>query len=93
VVISPDGAHLYVSLGRAKSVAVIDVASRTVTKVIADVGTRPWGIGISPDGKTLFTANGRSGDIAFIDAASGTVERHVATGGSPWGITVMPASR
>ena len=93
VVISPDGTHLYVTLGRAKSVAVIDVATRTVAKVIEEVGTRPWGIGISPDGKTLFTANGRSGDISLIDTASGTVERHIATGGSPWGISVLPAAR
>ena len=94
VVISPDAAHLYVSLGRNKGVAIIDVATRTVAKVIPDVGTRPWGIGISADGKTLFTANGRSGDISFIDAASGTVAKHVSTGGSPWGIGVLtPASR
>ena len=90
LVLSPDGSRLYVSLGRAKSVAVIDVAARKVLNVIADVGTRPWGIGISPDGTKLFTANGRGGDISIIDAATGAIDKRVSTGGSPWGIAVLP---
>jgi YVTN family beta-propeller protein len=87
-VLSPDGRKVYVSLGRAKSVAVIDVAGRTVERSIEGVGTRPWGIGVSADGRTLFTANGPSGDVAVIDIATGKVTRQIATGGSPWGIVV-----
>ena len=74
--------------GRAKSISVIDVASRKVTRTIDDIGARPWGIGISPDGKMLYTANGSSGDVSVVDAATGNVVTRIATGGSPWGISV-----
>lgn len=91
VVLSPDQAMLYVSLGRARSVGVIDVAARAFVRFIDDVGVRPWGIDISPDGRTLFTANGPSGDVSIIDLASGTVTTRVATGGSPWGVLAAAA--
>jgi YVTN family beta-propeller protein len=86
LVLAPDESHLYVSLGRARAVAVIDVASRTLVRTIDEVGTRPWGIAVSPDGRTLYTANGPSNDVSVIDVAAGTVVRRIATGGSPWGI-------
>jgi YVTN family beta-propeller protein len=89
-ILSPDGRQLFVSNGRGTSVSVIDVASRSVMRTIADVGTRPWGIGVSPDGAKLYTANGPGGDISIVDVATGTVERRVELGGSPWGIEVSP---
>ena len=76
------------SNGRGRSVSVIDVATRQVTRTFADVGTRPWGIGISPDGQSVYTANGPSADVSVIDAASGRVTRRVTLGGSPWGVAV-----
>ena len=87
-VLSPDGRELFVSNGRGRSVSVIDVATRQVTRTFADVGTRPWGIGISPDGQSVYTANGPSADLSVIDAASGRVTRRIALGGSPWGVAV-----
>jgi YVTN family beta-propeller protein len=90
-VLSSDGRELFVSLGRAKSVAVIDVAGRKFVRSIDEVGTRPWGIDISPDGRRLFTANGPSSDVSVIDIASGKVERKIAVGGSPWGLDVARA--
>ena len=87
-VLSPDGARLFVTLGRAKSVAIVDVAAQALAGSIEEVGTRPWGIGISPDGRQIYTANGPSGDVTIIDTASGKVEAKVAVGGSPWGIAV-----
>jgi YVTN family beta-propeller protein len=77
-----------VSLGRAKSIAVIDVKGRKLVRTIDDVGGRPWGIAIGADGKTLYTANGPSGDVSVVDVASGTVTARIATGGSPWGAVV-----
>ena len=92
-VISPDGRLLYVSLGRAKSVAVIDVASRKHLRSIEDVGTRPWGIALRADGKKLYTANGPSADVSVIDTESGKVEARITTGGSPWGVVVAGSAR
>jgi YVTN family beta-propeller protein len=82
---SPDGSLLFVSLGRAQSIAIIDVKSRKLVRTIDNVGRRPWGVAISADGKTVYTANGPSGDVSIVDVASGTVTARVATGGSPWG--------
>ncbi|HVQ42425.1 MAG TPA: beta-propeller fold lactonase family protein [Vicinamibacterales bacterium] len=83
--ISPDGSLVFVSLGRAQSIAVIDVKGRKLVRTIDNVGGRPWGITVSADGKTLYTANGPSGDVSIVDVASGTVTARIATGGSPWG--------
>jgi YVTN family beta-propeller protein len=89
-VLSPDGKQLYVSNGRNESVAVVDVASRKVVRMIDDVGARPWGIAVSADGRTLYTANGPSNDVSFIDVASGKVTKRVKVGELPWGVAVGP---
>jgi YVTN family beta-propeller protein len=86
-VLSQDGTQVYVTTGRGRAVAIIDVATRTVVKQIHDVGTRPWGLAVSRDGRKVYTANGPSGDVSVIDLAAGTVERKIPVGGSPWGVT------
>lgn len=91
--LSPDAKLLYVSLGRYKAVAVIDVATKAVVHMFEDVGARPWGIAVSPDGKTLYTADGPSGEVSFIDASTGAVQRKVKVGGSPWGVTLVVAAK
>ena len=83
---APGDAKLYVSLGRYRAIAVVNVATRKLERTIDDVGDRPWGIAMSPDGKTLYTANGPSGDISFVDVAAGKVTKKVSVGGSPWGV-------
>lgn len=88
--VSSDGRVLWVSTGRGKSVVAIDTASRAVTRVVADVGERPWGLALSADGKVLFVANGPSNDVAAIDTASGAILRRIAAGRSPWGVAVGP---
>jgi len=88
IVLSPDERTMYVSTGRAKSIAVIDVAARKFTKSIDNVGDRPWGIALSPDGAKLYSANGSSHDISIIDVSSGKVEKRVEVGGGPWAIAV-----
>jgi YVTN family beta-propeller protein len=91
--VAPDGRNLFVSLGRARSVAVIDIATRQFVRSIEDVGTRPWGIALSADGKKLYTANGGSGDVSVVDVESGKVDRRITTGGSPWGVAVSRAQK
>jgi YVTN family beta-propeller protein len=76
---------VFASLGRARSIAVIDVRRRTPAHD-RQRGTRPWGIAVSADGRTLYTANGPSGDVSVVDVATGNVTQRIATGGSPWGV-------
>ena len=90
-VLSPDAKLLFVSNGRARSVSVIDVEKRTLVRTLADVGQRPWGIGINAGGTKLFTANGPAGDVSIIDVEKGAVEKRISLGGSPWGIAVAAA--
>jgi YVTN family beta-propeller protein len=87
-VLAPGGKQVYVSNGRGESVAIIDVASRKVVRMIDDVGARPWGIGTSPDGRNIYTANGPSDDVSVIDVDTGKVKRRIKVGGRPWGLVV-----
>jgi len=85
-----DGRHLLVSLGRARAIAEIDVASRRVIRTMTDVGDRPWGIALDDGAIQAFTANGPSSDVTVIDLSAGLVSNRITVGGSPWGVVVVP---
>jgi YVTN family beta-propeller protein len=88
VLISPDGATLYVSTGRGHKLFVIDTATNKVT-ASQEIGERPWGIALSPDGKTLFSANGPSNDVSAVNLSSLSVTKKVKVGDSPWGVVAL----
>lgn len=79
----------YITTGRAKSVVVLDLETREVTHVIADVGDRPWGIARDREG-LLYTANGPSNDVSVIDLDDERVVQRIAVGASPWGVALWP---
>jgi YVTN family beta-propeller protein len=83
---SHDGRQLYVTTGRYGALLEVDAESGQVTRTLAKVGQRPWGLALSPDGRKAYTANGPSGDVSVVDLSSGRVEGQIAVGGSPWGI-------
>jgi YVTN family beta-propeller protein len=90
VTLAPDGRKLYVSNGRAGTVAVID--SRTYESLGAiKVGTRPWGIAITPDGKLLYAANGPSNDVSVVDLQTNKEISRIKAGASPWGLVIVPS--
>ncbi|HEY6560428.1 MAG TPA: beta-propeller fold lactonase family protein [Polyangiaceae bacterium] len=91
LVLSPDQRTLYVTTGSAGGIAVIDTASRKVTRTFKAVGARPFGIAISHDGRKLYTANGPSDDVSVIDAESGVILKKIPTGRLPWDIVSAPA--
>ena len=88
VVVSPDGAILYVSTGRGQTVVKMN-ALRGGVIGSATVGTRPWGIALSPDGSLLYTANGPSNDVSVVETGTMTVVATIPAGESPWGIAVV----
>jgi YVTN family beta-propeller protein len=90
VLISPDGATLYVSTGRGHKLFVIDTAANKVT-ASQEIGERPWGIDLSPDGRTLFSANGPSNDVSVVSLGGLSVTKKVKVGDGPWGIAVLAA--
>jgi YVTN family beta-propeller protein len=77
-----DARTVFVALGRADSVAFVDVSTRKVTHYVP-VGRDAGGLALSPDEKTLYVANRLSDDVSIVAAPSGVVIKKVAVGGAP----------
>ena len=92
VVFSPDGAAAYVTNHSAHTLAVIDVAGRTVVKEIP-VGRSPTGVAVTPDGAVVLVANTLSHSISFIDPSQGVVTAEVKCGFEPTGLCLSPDGR
>jgi YVTN family beta-propeller protein len=84
VLLSPDGARLYVLCQESEEVRVLDAASHAVLKNIA-VGRVPRGFSLSPDGARLFVANSWDDTLSVIDTHTLAV---VAT----WPVGAEPSS-
>jgi len=70
-------------------IAVIDAATREVTKVIPG-GSDPEAFDISADGKLLYVSNEDAGTASIVEIGPGTVRATVPTGREPEGVTVSP---
>ena len=66
VLLSPDGARIYVLCQESEEVRVLDAASYAVIKNIA-VGRVPRGFSLSPDGARLFVTNTWDDTLSVID--------------------------
>ncbi len=84
-----DGKLVFVALGPANRVAVVDAKTYEVKDYIL-VGQRPWHLEMSPDGSKLYVANGLTNDMTVIDVASLKAEKSVPVGRLPWGVAVKP---
>jgi len=78
----------FVALGSANNIAIIDTASREITKYIL-VGHRPWGLGLTPDEQRLFVLNGLSDDVTIIDLEKNRPVRSSRTGLVPNSVEVV----
>jgi YVTN family beta-propeller protein len=84
VLLSSDGARLYVLCQQSEEVRVLDATSYAVIKNIA-VGRVPRGISLSPDGARLFVTNSWDDTLSVIDTKTLAV---VAT----WPVGAEPSS-
>ena len=84
-----DGRRLFVALGPANRVAVIDAATDEVIDYLL-VGQRVWQMAFTPGEDFLITTNGNSNDVSVIDVKRETVIRSVQVGEQPWGVVVAP---
>jgi PQQ-dependent catabolism-associated beta-propeller protein len=84
-----DDKTAFVALGPANRIAVVDVATRKVTKYLL-VGQRVWHMAFTPDEKYLLTTNGVSNDVSVIDVAAQKVIKTIQVGELPWGIAIAP---
>jgi len=84
VLLSPDGARLYVLCQQSEDVRVLDAVTFVVIKSIA-VGRVPRGFSLSPDGARLFVTNSWDDTLSVIDTRTLAV---VAT----WPVGAEPSS-
>ena len=77
-----NGKTAYVTLGRARHVAVVDVASRKVEEYIL-AGDRVWGAALNRDESLLVVTNGASDDITIIDTDDNRAINAISVGRTP----------
>jgi YVTN family beta-propeller protein len=82
VLLSPDGARLYVLCQQSEEVRVLDAATYAVMKTIA-VGHVPRGISLSPDGARLFVTNSWDDTLSVIDTRTLAVTATWPVGAEP----------
>ena len=82
VLLSPDGARLYVLCQQSEEVRVLDAATYAVIKTIA-VGKVPRGFSLSPDGARLFVTNSWDDTLSVIDTRTLAVTATWPVGAEP----------
>lgn len=87
--VTQDGSRIFVALGPANRVAVIDGGTLEVLDYIL-VGQRVWQLAFTPGEEFLLTTNGNSNDITVIDVAREKAIKSVPVGQQPWGVAVTP---
>ena len=85
LVYSPDGKKAYIVQRKLNQVAIIDTASRKVTRT-ALTGKRLDMIAVSPDGKNLYVTSRDDNRLLMLSAADLSVKAEVATGDEPQGM-------
>jgi len=85
VLLSPDGARLFVLCQQSEEVRVLDAATYAVIKNIA-VGRVPRGFSLSPDGKRLFVTNSWDDTLSVIDTSALEVTATWTVGAEPSGV-------
>lgn len=68
--------RVYVALGRANHVAVVELSSRKIIEYVL-VGKRAWGMALDKARGRLLVANGLSDDMSVIDTVSNRVVKTV----------------
>jgi YVTN family beta-propeller protein len=82
LLLSPDGARLYVLCQGADEVRILNAASGRVLRTIA-VGHVPRGFSLSADGRRMFVANSWDDTVTVIDTNAGRVKATWAAGFEP----------
>lgn len=88
LVASRDGKRLYVAVGNANRIAIVDAATRKVLRSIPTPD--PETFALSPDEREIFIANENDSLMSEIRVADGKVLREVAVGGEPEGTALSP---
>lgn len=85
MVLSRDGARMFVVCEGSDEVRVVDLRSGKVTASVP-VGHQPRAIAISPDGNQIYVTNSWNDSVSVIDTAALKVVQSLATGYEPTGV-------
>jgi YVTN family beta-propeller protein len=83
--LSPDGKLAFVVQRKLNQLAMIDTASRQITKT-APAGKRPDMLAMSPDGKTLYVTSRDENKLLAVSADDLKVMAEADTGDEPHGV-------
>lgn len=93
LVVSGDAQRLYVAESNANSIAVVDVASKAVSRRIA-LPEPPSGVALSPDGATLYVTNGApDGKVYCVNADNGVAGSTFSAGHTPCAPVISPDNK
>jgi YVTN family beta-propeller protein len=92
LLLSPDGARLYVLCQQSEEVRVLDAASYAVIGSVA-VGRVPRGMALSPRGDRLFVTNSWDDTLSVIDTRALTVAATWSVGAEPSGVAEDAAGK
>jgi YVTN family beta-propeller protein len=89
VVVTPDGAYVYVGNFSDNTVSVITTASNVVTATVP-VGGAPFAVVVTPDGIHVYVTNFSDNSVSVIATVINTVTATVLVGVNPMGLAVTP---
>ncbi|MGP8253809.1 MAG: hypothetical protein ACLQHF_17405 [Terracidiphilus sp.] len=92
IVVSPDGARLYVLCQESREIRVLDAAKYTLIKSIS-VGRTPRGMALSHGGDRLYVTNSWDDTLSVIDTQQLAVIETWPVGGEPSGVVTDPAGK
>ena len=79
---------LYVTLGRANHVAVVNLNNYEAEKYIL-AGSRVWGAALTKNDEELIVTNGNSDDITIINLERSVATKSIAVGKTPHTVRVL----
>src|ERR1700733_2328508 len=82
--------YIYVSNEMGNNVAVVNVATNTVTGTIPISGAGLTGLAVTPDGAYLYVTEQSTNSVAIISTSTNSVAASVAVGSGPVEVAITP---
>jgi YVTN family beta-propeller protein len=88
IIISPDGARLYVSHGGSGEVRILDsITLKPMTTI--PTGPQSWWMARTFDHRFIYVTVGRANEVVVIDTMADAVAARIPAGTLPWGVAVV----
>ena len=88
IVVSPDGARVYIAESSADALAVIQTSNDAVTTV--NGFSLPRGVAVTPDGQFVYVTNANANNVSVVRTSNNALVSTITVGTNPFGVTVTP---